>query len=147
VKSNYSSYSHTDSADRIDEILDAKDESFEELDSIPSRDKLTFTNGFYVKCSAVFIDMRESAKLPTKYKRPTQARIYRSFISECVAVINGSEKCVEVNIHGDAVWGIFDTPYKSDIDAVFSTTAQLNSLMKTLNCRYKSMASTHSKPE
>jgi class 3 adenylate cyclase len=125
------------SADRIDDILAAADTEFKEVDSIPSRDKLTFTNGFYANCTAVYVDVRDSSKLPEKYKRPTLAKIYRSFISEAVALVNATSKCAEVNIHGDAVWGVVDTPYKADIDAAFELAARLNSLTKLFNCRFK----------
>ncbi len=58
MKSNYLSYDYEKSRKRIDEILDAKDTSYEEVEKIPSRDKLTFNNGFYVtKTSALFIDI------------------------------------------------------------------------------------------
>jgi len=137
MKASYVPYVHADSIQRIDETLAAKDEQFEEVSSIPSRDRLTFTNGFYVKCSCVFVDLRDSSKLPDRYKRPTLARIYRSYISECVAVLSGEKLAAEVNIHGDAVWAVFDTPNKADINEVFGTVARLNSLKKTLNCRYK----------
>lgn len=137
MKATNAYYSYEKSIERIDEILSTGDASFEEVDSIPSRDKLTHTNGFYVNCSCLYIDIRDSSKLPSKYQRPTLARIYRGFISECVAVINGNSKCSEVNIHGDAVWGVMDTPYKSDIDSVFSTAAELSSLIDVLNCRMK----------
>ena len=135
MQSNHVPYSYTESVARIDEILNTSDLSYEEVNSIPVRDKLTFGNGYYVNCSALFIDLRDSSGLTTKYNRPTLARIYRAFISECVAVINGSFKCSEVNIHGDAVWGVFDTPYKSDIDETFEAGAKLNSLIEMLNCR------------
>jgi class 3 adenylate cyclase len=138
MKSNYLSYDYEKSRKRIDEILDAKDTSYEEVEKIPSRDKLTFNNGFYVtKTSALFIDIRGSSKMASDYKRPTLAKIYRSYISECVAVINGNDDCAEVNIHGDCVWGVFDAQYKSQIDGIFSTAAQLSSLIDTLNCKYK----------
>ncbi|WP_306641046.1 adenylate/guanylate cyclase domain-containing protein [Sanyastnella coralliicola] len=138
MKSNYQLYSFEKSRERIDDILSTSDGSFEEVEKIPSRDKLTFTNGFYVtKTSALFIDIRDSSQLPDKYKRPTLARIYRSYISECVAVINGNDDCAEINIHGDSVWGVFDSEYKNQIDGVFSTAAQLSSIIDTLNCKYK----------
>jgi len=138
MKSNYQSYDFEKSRERIDDILNTSDTSFEEVEKIPSRDKLTFTNGFYVtKTSALFIDIRDSSQLPDKYKRPTLARIYRSYISECIAVINGNDDCAEINIHGDSVWGVFDSQYKSQIDGVFSTAAQLSSIIDTLNCKYK----------
>lgn len=138
MKSNYISYDFEKSRKRIDEILDAKDTSYEEVEKIPSRDKLTFSNGFYVtKTSALFIDIRGSSKMATDYTRPVLAKIYRSYISECVAVINGNNDCAEVNIHGDCVWGVFDSQYKSQIDSIFSTAAKLSSVIDTLNCKYK----------
>lgn len=63
------------SVERIDEILRAADTSYAEVNEIPSRDKLTFSNGFYANCTAVFIDIRNSSKLPDKYRRPTLAKI------------------------------------------------------------------------
>jgi len=137
MKANYQPFVHSESVARIDEILDGSDNQYEEVDAIPSRDRLTFTNGFYANCSALFIDLRASSELPKKHKRPRLAKIYRTFISECVAVINGNSDCAEVNIHGDAIWGVFDTPLKRDVDATFSTAASLNSIVQTLNCRYR----------
>jgi class 3 adenylate cyclase len=137
VQTNYSAYDHLASVARIDEILEGADTSYEEVDSIPSRDKLTFNNGFYVNCSALFVDMRGSSSLPSKYKRPTLAKIYRSYISEAVAIMNGDANCAEINIVGDAVAGIFNTPKKSDIDGLFVTAARVNSLIEILTCRLK----------
>ena len=137
MKANYKEYDLEDSVERVDEILTTSDASFEEVKTIPSRDRLTFTNGFYVWCSALFVDIRSSSELPKKHKRPSLARIYRSYISEMVAVMNGNVNCSEVVIAGDAVWGVFDTPKKVQIDSVFSTAAQLASMTKILNCRYR----------
>lgn len=137
MKTNYSEYDFAKSRERIDEILNTADNAYEEVDSIPARDKLTFTNGFYVNCSAVFIDIRNSSELPNKYQRPTLSRIYRSFISELVAILNGNSDCSEISIHGDSVWGIFDTPYKEDINIAFGATYTVASLIDTLNCKLK----------
>lgn len=138
MKSNHQYYDFEKSRLRIDDILKTEDKYFEEVDSIPSIDKLTFNNGFYInKTSALFVDIVDSSKLPSKYQRPVLARLYRSFISEAVAVINGNEYCAEVNINGDCVWGVFDSQYKNQIDSVFSTAAQISSIIDTLNCKYK----------
>lgn len=137
MKSNYQNYVHADSIARIDDVLDATDSNYEELDEIPSRDRLTFTNGFYIKrCTALFVDLRDSSDLPVKHSKARLAKIYRSYISESVAVINGNIHCAEVNIHGDGVWGVFDARYKEQVDAVLDTAASLNSLIKSMNCRY-----------
>ena len=136
METKYKAYNRNDSWNRIDEILTKSDSSFEELKEIPSRDRLTFTNGFYVECSCVFMDIRKSSELPRKYQRPTLAKIYRTYISEAVAVMNGSTLCKEINIHGDAVWGMFNTPYKSNMDTTFGVAAELSSVVDLLNCRY-----------
>ena len=138
MKSDYSAYNHFDSFNRLDEILGAKDAEFEEeRNSIPSRENLTFTNGFYVNCAALCIDIRGSSQLANQHRRPTLAKIYRAYLSEAVAVMNGNPKCAEVNIVGDGVTGIFDTPYQADIDDVFAVAARLNSMIKTFNCKLR----------
>lgn len=137
MKANYKGYDIDESVARVDEILTTSDAVFEETNSIPSRDKLTFSNGFYVNCSALFIDIRNSSQLPKKYQRPSLARIYRAYISEMVAIMNGNQDCSEVNINGDAVWAVFNTPYQENINLVFSTAAQLASMTAILNCRFK----------
>jgi class 3 adenylate cyclase len=133
METNYIAYDYLKSFGRMDEILAAADVSHQESDTIPARSDLTFTNGFYVNCSALFADIRGSSELTQKYKRPTLAKIYRAYISEVVAVLNGSLDCKEVVITGDCVSGIFSTPYKSDIDAVFAAGYTINSVVKTLN--------------
>ncbi len=135
MEANYSIYDHKDSTDRLKEILNSSDNNYEEKDSIPSRDALTFTNGFYVNCGVMFVDMRASKALPDKYKRPTLSRIYRSYISELVAVFKNHTKVTEVNIEGDCVWGVFDTPYQRDLDELFSVAAQVSSMIDILNWR------------
>lgn len=128
------SYDAATSDTRLKEILDSA-EAFEEVNTIPGREKLTYSNGFYVNCTAVFIDIRESSKLPEKHTRPVLGKIYRAYLSECVAVMNSDPNCREVVINGDCVSGIMNTPYKVDIDTAFSTTAKLNSLINILNWR------------
>lgn len=48
MESTNKNYDFGASLTRIDEILDASNDSFEESDSIVDRSKLTYTNGFYV---------------------------------------------------------------------------------------------------
>jgi len=135
MKANYSIYNHEDSDSRIREIINSADYEYEEKDSIPNRDTLTFTNGYYVKCSAMFVDIRGSSELSQKYSRPTLARIFRSYISELVAVLRGNSSVCEIMIEGDCVWGIFDTRYKQDINELFGDAARVVSLVNILNWR------------
>lgn len=134
---NYKPYNWTASAARINEILDQPSGQFEETNALPTRDKLTYTNGFYGYCTALFIDIRGSSTLPEKHKRPTLAKIYRAFISEMVAVLNSHPNVREVNIVGDCVWAVYNTPQPSDIDAAFDIAATANTVLKLLNVRYE----------
>lgn len=138
MKSNPSTYNFNTSFARIDEILKAEDAKYEEeRNRIPSRDELSSTNGFYVNCTALCVDIRNSSNLPNIHRRPTLAKIYRAYLSEAVAVLNGFDKCSEVNIIGDAVLAIYDTPDKTDIGEAFSVAFRLNSMVKALNCKLR----------
>ena len=137
MESTNKNYDFGASLTRIDEILDASNDSFEESDSIVDRSKLTYANGFYVKATALFVDIRDSSNMTDAHKRPVLAKIYRSFISEMVALMNGHPTCKEVNINGDCVWCVCDTKYKTDIDGVFALAAQACSLVDILNFKLK----------
>jgi len=133
MKSNFRTYDYIDGANRIKEILNASEVSYEERDALPSRDALTFDNGYYAYCSALFIDIRDSSKLPRLHERPTLAKLYRAYVSEMVAVLNASPQCVEVNIVGDGVWAIYNTPAKTDIDEVYRRAYTAASMLRILN--------------
>ena len=130
-------YDIVKSVERISEILDATSFNSNDQEGIPPRSLLTYSNGFYVNVAALFIDIVGSSDMTDSSKRPTLAKIYRSFISECTAIMNSSINCEEININGDCVWGVFRTQYQSDIDSVFSIAAQLNSLVIILNYKLK----------
>ena len=128
------SYDYLRSIERLDEILDSS-ETYEEKDEIPSRSNLTSKNGFYVKCYSIFIDLRGSSELPKLHNRPILAKIYRSYISEVVAIFNSYATCKEINIVGDCVSGIFEASNKKDVLDVFSTAYTANSLVNILNSK------------
>ncbi len=130
-------YDVSKSAERIDNILDTSNDNFSDSSTIPLRSSLTYTNGYYVYITALFIDIVGSSDMTDEHKRPTLAKMYRSFISECVAIMNAETICKEINIHGDCVWGVFETPSKSNIDTVFSVSAKLNSMIRILNYKLK----------
>lgn len=137
MEAKYSYYNYEKSIERIDEILDSANTNYEKKKTLPKRDSLTFNNGFYVYASCIFIDIRDSKSLPEKHKRPTLAKIYRTYISEIVAIMKGDLGINEIYIEGDGVWAIFDTPKTRDINIVFSTAAKISSLVDTLNIKYQ----------
>lgn len=137
MEAKFSYYDFKESIERIDKVLERSDAEYEDKDSIPSRDSLTFNNGFYVSCSALFVDIRDSKGLSEKHKRPVLAKIYKTYISELVAVLQWHYKVSEIYIEGDAVWGIFDTPNEKDIDELFYVASMVSSLVDILNIKYK----------
>lgn len=137
MQANFKEYDFNSSRERIDSILNGFDYNYIESTVIPSRDKLTFTNGYYILCSAIFIDMRGSKEFSKKHTRPVTAKIYRSYLSELVAILNGNSKLREIYIEGDCVWGVFNTPSKEDVDTVFITASQAASLIDTLNVKLR----------
>ena len=52
---NHIVYDTDRSAQRIDDILNAGNGNFSDSDSIPLRSSLTYTNGFYVNITALFV--------------------------------------------------------------------------------------------
>lgn len=133
MEAKHNTYNYVSGARRMNEILNQSDVNYEERDNLPSRDALTFSNGFYAYCSALFIDIRDSSKLPDKHTRPVLARIYRAFVSEMVAVFSGFNRCREVNIVGDCVWAVYNTPTTDDIDEVFTVAALASSMVNVFN--------------
>lgn len=135
---NRINYDVEKSAERMDDILNAGSGNYCDKDSIPARSSLTYTNGYYVNITALFIDIVGSSDMTDSSRRPTLAKIYRSFISEATAILNDTGlSCKEISINGDCVWGVFETPLKSNIDSVFGTAARLNSMIKILNYKLK----------
>lgn len=130
MHANYKLYSPTDSFERIDEILGQPQGNYVEVSELPDRDNLTFTNGFYANCTAIFVDIRDSSQLPDHYKRPKLAKLYRAYISEVVAILNGADYAREINIVGDGVWAVFNT---MNSDHILETAGKVRSLIMALN--------------
>jgi class 3 adenylate cyclase len=135
MEAAHATYDFQASIVRIQEILNASDADYADSKTLPARASLTFTNGYYVDVTVLFVDIRESKQLSETHTRPVLAKIYRAFISEIVAVLRGHSKVSEVYIEGDGVWAVFDTPYKTDIDEALSTAARVSSLVDILNIK------------
>lgn len=132
MQSNYKPYEFNKSLNRLDAILNGSF-SYQEINSIPNRDKLSFNNGYYVNCCALFVDIRKSSELPKLHKRPVLARIYRSYISEIVSILNSYTSCKEINIIGDCVSGIFDAQNTMQIREVYTASHMISGIVQILN--------------
>jgi class 3 adenylate cyclase len=135
MEANFSLYDYKKSIERVSEILDSSDASYEDHVGIPSRDRLSYTNGYYVDVTVLFVDIRGSQALTEKHTRPVLAKIYRAYISEVVAVLKGNTTISEIYIEGDGVWGVFNTSTKGEVNSVFNTAAQVASLVDILNVK------------
>jgi len=133
MKVTYSIYDFNKSLERIDNILNSSDNEYIKHKGLPPEGSLTFKNGFYVDITVVFVDIRGSKELAKKHTRPVLAKIYRSYISEVIAVMKGDSTINDIFIEGDGVWAVFNTTTKDDVQTVFNTTAKLSSLINALN--------------
>lgn len=134
MQTTESSYDFSASLGRIDEILNSN-EIYDKSASIPSRETLTYQNGYYVNCSAIFIDICGSSDLTDDHERPVLAKIYRTFISESIAIMRSVGTVSEVGIQGDAVWGVYNTTTKDHINELLTVMARLESLIDVLNIK------------
>ncbi len=136
MNTNGLNYATAGSDARIHEILDASDQGYEEVDTIPSVNRLTYTNGFYVnRCTAIFIDIRGSSQLAQSHTRPVLGKLYRAYLSECVAILNQDPNCKQIFINGDCVSGMFDGNLAADVDSAVYRVGQLNAMLNILNWR------------
>ncbi|WP_175987080.1 adenylate/guanylate cyclase domain-containing protein [Bacillus sp. Marseille-Q1617] len=141
MRSNYKIFNLESSLSRIDDIL-SDSNTYEESDDIPEIDDLTFKNGKYVKCSAFFIDLRGSTDLIETQGRKsrTLARIYRSYISEIVAIVNSFKTCKEINIIGDCVSAMFageEEGSESPVIEAMQAASMSNGMMEIFNLKYQ----------
>ena len=133
VKTSYT-YNFEDSCKRIDDML-ATSGDFEETVDIKKRVNLTYDNGYYVNCYALFVDIRDSSSLPSVHQKRVLAKLYRSYISEVTAIMQSNTNCKEVNIIGDCVSGIFTCSSKDDVMEPFSAAFTINGIVQVLNLK------------
>lgn len=131
----HSYYDYQKSIERIDEILNSSDANYSDHKGIPRQNSLTFTNGFYVDITVLFIDMRGSKVLSTKHKKPVLAKIYRAYISEVIAVLKGNATIHGIYIEGDGIFAVFNTTKHTEVDSVFKTAFTISSLIDILNVK------------
>ena len=135
MEATHSIYDFNKSISNFDEILNSSDSNYVTHTGIPNKSNLTFTNGYYVDVTVLFIDIRGSKVLSTKHKRPVLAKIYRAYISEVISVIRGNHLISTINVEGDGIWAVFNTISNKDVDTVFLTACKLASLIDILNVK------------
>ncbi len=135
MDATYSYYDYTKSIERIDNILNSSDSNYDKHKGIPSKNSLTYNNGFYVDVTVLFVDIRGSKELSKKHTRPVLAKIYRAYISEIITVMKGNMSINEIYIEGDGLWAVFNTATETEVDSVFGTAFNISSLIDILNIK------------
>jgi hypothetical protein len=78
-----------------------------------------------VDCSVIAVTLGGPIEEPGKFSVAVLTKIYRSFISETVAILNSNSQRVDIKINGDCLTGIYNTPHKPDVDNMFSDAAKI----------------------
>ncbi len=137
MKIEFTKYNFNRSIRVMDSILKSSDNEYREIKRIPSEKSLTYKNGFYVDITVLFVDIRKSKELAKNHTRPVLAKIYRTYISEVIAVMKGNKLISDVFIEGDGVWAVFNTKNNDDVNGVFTTAVEISSLIDILNIKLK----------
>ena len=130
-------YDYKEGKKRVLEILNNKLE-VKETNKIPNETNFTYENSYYGWVSAIFVDIRNSTALFTKYDKVTVSKIIRSFTSEIIEILRPYDNLREIGIRGDCVYAIYTTPFIKDIFNLYSMTVYINTYMKMLNSLLKS---------
>lgn len=137
MKIEHVRYSYKRSIKIIDHILKSSDNEYKTIKRVPSEKYLTYKNGFYVDVTVLFVDIRKSKELSENHTRPVLAKIYRTYISEVIAVMKGNKTISDVFIEGDGVWTVFNTRNNDEVNNVFNTAVEISSLIDILNLKLK----------
>ncbi|WP_273708582.1 adenylate/guanylate cyclase domain-containing protein [Leuconostoc mesenteroides] len=134
-------YDYKKGAQRVDEILNSEIVIKNDSETLPKDDsKFSFSNGYYVWITAIFVDIRDSSQLFSQAgleNAEETGKLIRAFTSEIIEILrlpNGdSDFLREIGIRGDCVYATFSTPLKSDILACADKTFYINTYLNMLN--------------
>ena len=129
-------YDYKEGKKRVLEILNNK-LKIEENNKIPDESNFTYENSYYGWVSAIFVDIRDSTTLFTKYDKVTVSKIIRSFTSEIIEILRPYDNLREIGIRGDCVYAIYTTPFIKDIYNLYIMTVYINTYMNMLNSLLK----------
>lgn len=130
-------YNFRNSRANIINILRSKT-PIETKKTIPLNDsEFTYGNGIVSFVSAIFVDIKNSSELFAS-RDEKLARLLRAFTSEIITIFQDSDNYRQIGIRGDCVYGIYSTPYKSDVDDVFNIAVLTNTFLKMFNAILKS---------
>ena len=100
---------------------------------LPSSEVLTFSNSYYSWIASIFVDMRNSSSLFKNENAKKVSEIMKSFTSELIEILRGSNNQREIGIIGDCVYAIYTTPTKKDLEDLYLRALYCNTYIVMLN--------------
>lgn len=101
--------------------------------TIPNKSDITINQGVYVDCACLIVDMRKSSDLTNYHRKPKLAKLYQTFISTVVMILQDEKNCGYINIVGDGVQGFFNTNSANAYENVLNAVAKINSFTDLIN--------------
>lgn len=125
-------YDYKEGKKKIEEILNNNTEI--QNKNIPKDDSdFTYDNGIRSWIGSIFVDIVGSKKLIEGEKDIVVAKVLRSFTSEIISIMNSTNNARQIGVRGDCVYGVFSTPYQSDILELLTLSSYINCLVNMLN--------------
>ncbi len=125
-------YDYKEGKKKIEEILNNNTEI--QNKNIPKDDSdFTYDNGIKSWIGSIFVDIVGSKKLIEGEKAIVVAKVLRSFTSEIISIMNSTNNARQIGVRGDCVYGVFSTPYQSDILELLTLSSYINCLVNMLN--------------
>ena len=128
MKPTYKVYSFEESLREMDLILDGDVTTVTEQNALPDDSENIIKKSLYAYCSVIYVDIRVIQDWMDANKRILYAKLYRSLVTQVCSLFESTKLCQDINSSDSAIWGIFDTRYKNDINELITLVAQLNSL-------------------
>lgn len=126
-------YNYIEGHKKIKEIL-SNNTSISKEKTLPKDDsQFTYGNGVKSWVGSIFIDIIGSTNLIKNTNELTVSKMLRAFTSECISVLNLSDNMRQIGVRGDCVYGIYSSPYQSDIHELLIIACYLNTLVRMLN--------------
>lgn len=118
-------YDYKEGKKKIEEILNNNAEI--QKKEVPKDDSnFTYNNGIKSLIVSVSVDIIGSKKLIEGGKDIVVAKVLRSFTPEITSIMNSSDNARQIGVRGDCVYGVFSTPYQSDIYGLLTISTYIN---------------------
>ena len=136
MKPKCKTYSFKESLAAIEETIGKDDCFILERNNLPEHSDGIEEKVIFAYCTVVYIDLRIKQDFTDLTKRVVYGKEYQCIISQVCSLLGAITLCHEVKVCDSAIYGIYDTRYKYNIDEVINLVAKVNSLFKTMNFKF-----------